>query len=559
MDNNVASGSEREAMEFDVVIVGGGPAGLAAACRLMQLGEKSGQEISVCLVEKGSEIGAHILSGAVVEPTALNELFPDWQERGAPLSNPVTDDEVYYLVNDTNRIKMPNFMVPSVTHNHGNYAVSLGNLCRWLGEQAEAMGVNVFPGFAASEVLYDDNGAVAGVATGDMGISAEGEHKGTYTPGYELRAKYTMFAEGCRGHLGKQIMEKFDLQAEAGTQHYAIGFKELWDVDPENHVPGKVMHTIGWPGTHFGGCFTGSYMYHLENNQISVGLIVDLSYSNPHLSPFDEFQRFKHHPLIADVLKGGKRVSYGARAIVKGGLAALPKCTLPGGLIVGDDAGFLNMTKIKGSHTAMKSGMIGAETIFEALAAGSQGGEELIGFNDKFENSWLHTELKAARNSQQAIHKFGTLGGSAFVWVDQMLFKGNLPFTLKDPTPDHATLKPAAKSKAIDYPKPDGVLSFDKLSSVFLSNTNHEEDQPCHLQLKDPAIPIARNLPTYDEPAQRYCPAGVYEVIEEDGSPKFQINAQNCVHCKTCDIKDPAQNINWVVPEGAGGPNYPNM
>jgi len=546
-------------MEFDVVIVGGGPAGLAAACRLMQLGEEAGREVSVCLVEKGSEIGAHILSGAVVEPRALSELFPNWKEMGAPLTNPVTEDEVYYLPNGTNRIKMPSFMVPSVTHNWGNYATSLGNLCRWLGEQAEALGVNVFPGFAASEVLYDDKGAVVGVATGDMGISASGEKKSAYAPGYELRAKYTLFTEGCRGHLGKQLIERYDLGANAGTQHYAIGFKELWDVDPERHVPGKVVHSIGWPGKHFGGCFTGSYLYHLENNQVSVGLIVDLSYSNPFLSPFDEFQRFKHHPLIADVLEGGKRVSYGARAIVKGGLAALPKCSMPGALLLGDDAGFLNMTKIKGTHTAMKSGMLGAETVFEALQAGSEGGEDLASFHDRFEKSWLYEELDAARNSQQAIHKFGALGGSAFIWVNQTLLRGNLPFTLKDPTPDYATLKKAADSKRIDYPKPDGKLSFDKLSSVFLSNTNHEEDQPCHLVLKDPSIPIEKNLPMYDEPAQRYCPAGVYEVVEEDGKPRFQINAQNCVHCKTCDIKDPAQNIMWVVPEGTGGPNYPNM
>ena len=436
-------------MEFDVVIVGGGPSGLATACRLMQLGEAAGQEVSVCLVEKGSEIGAHILSGAVFEPRALNELFPDWAERGAPLTNPVTDDEVYYLVNEDNRLKMPSLAVPGVTHNHGNYALSLGNLCRWLGEQAEAMGVNVFPGFAAAEILYGEDGAVAGIATGDMGIGADGEQKGTYAPGYELRAKYTVFAEGCRGNLGKQLMAKFNLQENSATQHYGIGFKELWDVDPEKHKAGKVVHTMGWPGKHFRGMFTGSYLYHLENNQVSLGLIVDLSYNNPHVSPFDEFQRWKHHPLISDTLAGGKRVSYGARAIVKGGLSALPKLSVPGALIVGDDAGFLNMTKIKGSHTAMKSGMLAAESVFEALAG--EGEAELTSFQDKFEKSWLHEELHTARNSQQAIHKFGTLIGAAFIFVDQ-LTGGKLPFTLKDPTPDHATLKEAAKSKKIDYP-----------------------------------------------------------------------------------------------------------
>ena len=549
---------ERESMEFDVVIVGGGPAGLAAACKLMLLAEAAGQEVSVCLVEKGSEIGAHILSGAVFEPRALNELFPDWGAQGAPLNNPVTDDEVYYLVNDINRLKVPSFAVPKVTHNHGNHAISLGNLCRWLGEQAEAKGVNVFPGFAASEILFGENGEVVGIATGDMGVSEAGEQKATYAPGYELRAKYTVFAEGCRGHLGKQLMAQFDLRKDSATQHYGIGFKELWDIDPDKHKAGKVVHTMGWPGKHFRGMFTGSYLYHLENNQVSLGLIVDLSYSNPHVSPFDEFQRWKHHPLIAQTLTGGKRVSYGARAIVKGGLTALPKLSVPGALLVGDDAGFLNMTKIKGSHTAMKSGMLAAEAIFEALTDGAPGGQELTSFKDKFEASWLYDELRVARNSQQAIHKFGTLPGSAFVYLDQ-LTRGKLPVTLKDPTEDHATLKPAADCKTIDYPKPDGVLSFDKLSSVFLSNTNHEEDQPCHLQLADPDIPISQNLPMYDEPAQRYCPAGVYEVVEENGTARFQINAQNCVHCKTCDIKDPSQNITWVTPEGFGGPNYPNM
>ena len=549
---------ERESMEFDVVIVGGGPAGLSAACRVMQLAEAAGTEISVCLVEKGSEIGAHILSGAVVEPRALNELFPDWENMGAPLTNPVTVDEVFYLPNGTNHIRTPNLLIPKATHNDGNYATSLANLCRWLGEQAEALGVNVFPGFAASEVLYDDNGAICGIATGDMGVGLDGTAKSTFAPGYELRAKYTLFAEGCRGHLGKQLIEKFNLTQNSGTQHYAIGFKELWDIDPANHVPGKVVHTMGWPGNHFGGLFTGSYLYHLENNQVSVGLIVDLSYSNPHVSPFDEFQRYKHHPLISQVLTGGKRVSYGARAIVKGGLAALPELAVPGGLLIGDDAGFLNMTKIKGSHTAMKSGMLAAEAVSEALLAGSPGGETLSTFQSKFDNSWLHEELRQARNSQQAIHKFGAVMGAGFIWADQLL-KGNLPFTFSDPTPDHATLKPADACKKIDYPKPDGKLSFDKLSSVFLSNTNHEEDQPCHLQLKDPSIPIDVNLPKYDEPAQRYCPASVYEVVEENGTSRFQINAQNCVHCKTCDIKDPSQNITWVVPEGTGGPNYPNM
>jgi electron-transferring-flavoprotein dehydrogenase len=541
-------------MEF-----GGGPAGLAAACRLMQLAQTNGHELTVCLVEKGSEIGAHILSGAVFEPRALNELFPDWRERGAPLNNPVTHDDVYYLVNDTNGIKVPSMFVPQATHNHGNHAISLGNLCRWLGEQAEGLGVNLFPGFAAAEVLYNEDGSIKGVATGDMGVAADGSQKATFQRGYELLGKYTIFAEGCRGNLGKQLIRKFDLDRDSATQHYAIGLKELWDADPERHVPGKVVHSIGWPLKHGTGGFSGGFLYHLENSQIVVGLIVDLSYRNPFISPFDEFQRYKTHPQISKFLLGGKRVSYGARAIVKGGLPALPKLSVPGGLLIGDDAGFLNMLKIKGSHTAMKSGMLAAESVFDAIANGSPPGLDLTTFEAKFKSSWLYDELYVARNAGPAIHKFGTLLGSAFTWADQTFLRGRAPYTLADAVPDHASLIHASEAKRIEYPKPDNILSFDKLSSVFLSNTNHEEDQPCHLVLKDPGIPIAKNLPDYDEPAQRYCPAGVYEVVRTDGAPRFQINAQNCVHCKTCDIKDPAQNITWVVPEGTGGPNYPNM
>jgi electron-transferring-flavoprotein dehydrogenase len=549
---------ERESMDFDVVIVGGGPSGLSAAIRLMQLAESSEQELAVCLVEKGSEIGAHVLSGAVFQPTALNELMPDWAELGAPVNNPVTDDVIYIMPNDKNRIRVPAMFVPKDAHNEGNHAISLGNLCRWMGEQAEGMGVNIFPGFAASEILYNEDGSVAGVATGDMGISADGERKGTYAPGYELRARYTIFAEGCRGHLGKQLMEKFELNEEAATQHYGIGFKELWAVDPSQAEQGKVIHSIGWPlGLGPAGPTGGTYLYHLPDNQVALGLIVDLSYSNPHLSPFDEFQRWKHHDEIAKVLEGGERISYGARAIVKGGIQALPKLTVPGAALTGDDAGFLNPLKIKGSHTAMKSGMLAAEAVFEELAAGNTG-TEAASFQTRFETSWLFDELNRARNVGPGLHKLGMMMGAAHTFVDQF-FRGKQGWTLKDQTPDHATLKPAASAKKIDYPKPDGKISFDKLSSVFLSNTNHEEDQPCHLTLADAELPIRDNLPQFDEPAQRYCPAGVYEVIEEAGTARFQINAQNCVHCKTCDIKDPAQNITWVVPEGTGGPNYPNM
>ncbi len=547
---------QHESMDFDVVIVGGGPAGLAAAIRLAQLGREAGRELAICLVEKGSEIGAHILSGAIFEPTALNELLPDWPELGAPLDNPVTEDTIHYLPNGKAQVRVPRAFIPKALRNEGKYAMSLGNLCRWLGEQAEAMEVNIFPGFAAARVIYDE-GRVAGVLTGDMGVSASGEPKATFEPGYALRAKYTLFAEGCRGHLGKELIDRFGLAN--GTQHYGIGLKELWDADPAKHVPGKVMHTLGWPLGHTArGTGGGSFLYHMENSQIAVGLIVDLSYSNPHLSPYDEFQRFKHHPLIAGFLEGGTRVSYGARAVIKGGIQALPKTTFPGGLLIGDDAGFLNQLKVKGSHTAMKSGMIGAEAVFAALSQDSPPAE--IGdFDARFRASWLYEELQSSRNVAPAVHRLGTFPGAAYAWFDQTIARGRLPFTLADDTPDHARLRNAAAARTIEYPKPDDVLSFDKLSSVFLSNTNHEEDQPCHLTLANPDIPIRDNLPMYDEPAQRYCPAGVYEVIEQDGEPRFQINAQNCVHCKTCDIKDPAQNINWVVPEGAGGPNYPNM
>ena len=548
----------RESMEFDVVIVGGGPSGLATACRLMQLGAAAGEELNICLVEKGSEIGAHILSGAVLYPRALFELFPDAAADGAPLGVAVTDDLFYYLVNDTNRILLPSWVPPKATKNKGNFTLSLGNLCRWLGEQAENLGVNVFPGFAASEILFADDGSVKGVATADMGVGADGEPKATYEPGYELHAKYTVFAEGCRGHLGKQLIDRFGLDIDAGPQHYGIGLKELWDVDPDNHVPGRILHNVGWPLGRVSSPGMGSFLYHQENNQVALGIIVDLGYRNPHLSPYDELQRLKHHPLFADVLRGGRRVSYGARAVVKGGLQALPKLTVPGAVIVGDDAGFLNMLKIKGTHTAMKSGMLAAESVFDALARG-EAHTPLDDFRQRVDESWLGQELRQVRNIGPALHKFGTLFGMAYTFLDQNIARGRMPFTLKDSTPDHDTLLPADKAPRIDYPKPDGVLSFDKLSSVFLSNTNHEEDQPCHLTLTDSETPIRDNLPRYDEPAQRYCPAGVYEVVEDAGEPRFQINAQNCVHCKTCDIKDPAQNITWVTPEGAGGPNYGNM
>ncbi|NMY38814.1 electron transfer flavoprotein-ubiquinone oxidoreductase [Pseudomonas lundensis] len=553
---------EREYMEFDVVIVGAGPAGLSAACRLKQKAAEAGNEISVCVVEKGSEVGAHILSGAVFEPRALNELFPDWKELGAPLNTPVTRDDIYVLRSDTTSTKVPDFFVPKTMHNEGNYIISLGNLCRWLAQQAENLGVEIYPGFAAQDVLLDENNVVRGIITGDLGVDREGNPKeGLYTPGMELRGKYTLFAEGCRGHLGKQLIERFKLDADADSQHYGIGLKEIWEIDPSKHQPGLVVHTAGWPLDVMSSENTGgSFLYHLENNQVVVGLIVDLSYSNTFLSPFDEFQRLKHHPVLKQYLEGGKRISYGARAICKGGLNSLPKMVFNGGALIGCDLGTLNFSKIKGSHTAMKSGMLAADAVADALLAGSEGGDALNTYVEAFKGSWLFDELFASRNFGPALHKFGPILGGGFNWMDQNLFGGKLPFTLHDNKPDYACLKLAKDCKKIDYPKPDGKLSFDKLSSVFLSSTNHEEEQPCHLKLRDPNIPISVNLPLYDEPAQRYCPAGVYEVItQESGEKRFQINAQNCVHCKTCDIKDPSQNITWVTPEGAGGPTYPNM
>ena len=553
---------EREYMEFDVVIVGAGPAGLSAACRLKQKAAEAGKEISVCVVEKGSEVGAHILSGAVFEPRALNELFPDWKALGAPLNTPVTRDDIFVLKNAESAQKIPDFFVPKTMHNEGNYIISLGNLCRWLAQQAENLGVEIYPGFAAQEALFDENGVVRGIITGDLGVDREGHPKeGLYTPGMELRGKYTLFAEGCRGHIGKQLIKRFNLDSDADAQHYGIGLKEIWEIDPAKHQPGLVVHTAGWPLDIMSNENTGgSFLYHLENNQVVVGLIVDLSYSNTFLSPFDEFQRLKHHPVLAQYLEGGKRISYGARALAKGGINSLPKMIFKGGALIGCDLGTMNVAKIKGSHTAMKSGMLAADAVADRLFAESEGGDELTAYVDSFKSSWLYEELFASRNFGPAMHKFGPIIGAGFNWFDQNILGGKMPFTLHDTKPDFACLKLAKDCKKIDYPKPDGKLSFDKLSSVFLSSTNHEEEQPCHLKLKDPSIPISTNLPLYDEPAQRYCPAGVYEVItKEDGEKRFQINAQNCVHCKTCDIKDPSQNITWVTPEGAGGPTYPNM
>ena len=545
---------DRDVMEYDVVIVGAGPSGLAAACRIKQAANEAGNDISVCLVEKGSEIGAHILSGAVIEDRALTELFPNWKESGAPLTTAVSKDEVYFLLSDRHSVQAPGWAVPKPMHNHGNYVVSVGNLCRWLGQQAEELGVEIYPGFAAADLIVED-GVVKGVVTGDMGVDAAGNPKDSYMPGMELRARYTLFAEGCRGHLGKRLISEYQLDSGKDPQHYGIGIKELWDIDPAKHQPGLVMHGTGWP-LNESSSSGGFFLYHSDDGQVVVGLITDLSYSNPHVSPYDEFQRLKHHPVIAQYLEGGKRVSYGARAITKGGLNCLPKMTFPGGLLIGCDAGTLNFAKIKGVHTAMKSGMVAADAVIAAIATDRRH-DELTEFTTAFESSWAWQELQRSRNFGPALHKLGTLGGAAFNFIDQNIMA--LPLTLHDTRADHDTLRPASECKPIDYPKPDGKLSFSKLDSVFIGNVNHAEDQPCHLKLADEDIPLEVNLIQWDEPAQRYCPAGVYEIIEDEAGKRFQINSQNCVHCKTCDIKDPSQNITWETPEGSGGPNYPNM
>ncbi len=543
--------SERESMDFDVVVVGGGPSGLATAIRLRQLAMEQGADLTVCVLEKGSEVGAHILSGAVIEPRALNELLPDWKDRGAPLHTPVSKDRFVFL---TEKRAIP-FITPPQMHNEGNYIISLGNFCRWLGEQAEALEVEVYAGFAAAEILYDDAGAVMGVATGDMGRLKDGSEGPNFEVGMELHAKQTVFAEGCRGSLTKQLFERFDLRDGVEPQVYGIGIKELWEVEPAKHQPGLVTHTVGWPMDM--KTYGGSFQYHFEENLVSVGYVIGLDYANPYLSPFDEMQRFKTHPSVRDTFAGGKRIAYGARAISAGGFQSIPKLTFAGGLIVGDAAGFLNVPKIKGTHTGMKSGMTAAEAIFEELQSDNAGAIEARGYPEKLERSWVWDELYRERNIKPAFH-WGLLPAMAYSGIDSLLLRGKAPWTLHH-RPDHTTVKPAADCQPIDYPKPDGELTFDKLSSVFLSNTNHEEEQPCHLTLKDDTIPVALNLEKYAGLEQRYCPAGVYEFIETDGKMQLQINAQNCVHCKTCDIKDPSQNITWVTPEGSGGPNYPNM
>ena len=552
----------REAMEFDVVIVGGGPSGLAAAIGLKQLAAEHQREISVCILEKGSEVGAHILSGAVIDPKALNELLPDWQAKGAPITTPVTEDRFLILSADKAH-KAPNWALPPLMNNHGNYIVSLGNVCRWLAQQAETLGVEIYPGFPAAEILYDDRGAVRGVATGDVGIARSGEHKSEYQPGMELHAKYTLFAEGCRGSLSEELMKKYNLRDGVDPQKYGIGIKELWEVAPDQHRKGLVIHTQGWPlDSKTGG---GSFVYHLDDGLVVVGFVIHLNYENPHLSPFDEFQRFKTHPAIRPTFEGGKRLAYGARAINEGGLQSVPKLAFPGGALIGCAAGFVNLPRIKGSHNAMKTGMLAAESAFAALGAG-RAHDELVDYPEAWKKSWVYEDLYKVRNVKPGLKWgmwLGSLHGGAHMWLNDLGLGALVPWTLRHDKPDNESLQPASAMPRIDYPKYDGVLTFDKLSSVFLSNTNHEENQPIHLQLRDPSIPVNVNLRTYDGPEARYCPAGVYEFVPDEttggDARRLQINAQNCVHCKTCDIKDPKQNIHWVTPEGGGGPNYTSM
>ena len=552
----------RESMEYDVAVVGGGPGGLATAIRIKQLVAEKGQDVSVVVLEKGSEPGAHILSGAIMDPRALTELFPDWKARGAPLNQPVTDD-AYVFLGEKSSLRVPNMFLPPFAHNHGNYIISLGELTKWLAEQAESLGVEIFPGFAAAEVLYNEDGSVKGVATGNMGIGKDGEPTGNFQPGMELHARYTLFAEGARGHLGKEVIAHYQLDAGRDPQSFGIGIKELWEIDPARHKPGFVMHTAGWPMDN--KTYGGAFLYHLDGNRIAVGFVTGLGYTNPYLSPFEEFQRWKTHPRIRDYFENDKgeitarRLSYGARAINASGINALPRFVFPGGALVGCDAGFLNVSRIKGSHAAIKTGMLAGEAAYAAVAAGRQH-DELVAYSEAFEESWLHAELRKDRNFKNWF-RYGLMVGTLMNAFEQFVLRGHIPWTLRRNRPDHAYLKPASECQPIVYPKPDGKLTFDRLSSVFISNTNHEENQPAHLTLKDASVPVNINLARYAGPEARYCPAGVYEFVDDEaqGGKRLQINAQNCVHCKTCDIKDPTQNIVWVTPEGGGGPNYSGM